>query len=489
MIRPFKITYYYRPDEGNEGYSIKNHRNDIVGKGKEHFNFEKLLSYPITAFGYEVNSKPDINPKFDRHDVIKALDFWIEYWVYQNKCDYILEGTVNKDFELTVRELIEMREAVLKLPVDTKFTRKKIRIGPESDNKNFSYQKDFSYYVYNNGRVETNMSEYQIKKAEKEKGEIFPKQKPLFQPAKDQIVEFTENIISSGSAIDQFCYMVKTMSYKEYMKDKGTVTKGRGVMRLSGTTSEMRAALFHNDDGLRFDWMATGTGNPSTWRVSLQFDGIWRVVDNNGFSIASGFRTTEEAQSYINEHRLPSEVNTAVPEDRDMSFNLNRMAFTEEFNLDFPEPPEPDRPQENFGSTENRFSFGELDFTVSDVRLRTESEHPELPRFELRSVPVEARSITVDDTTVEDEPSNVIEFRDMIITQMNTTLGSDAITMDIDFTGQGQDISMKILPNEVLSIDDMDRRYNIRIEGDSRVLINGIECTVLDGIQITMHRH
>ena len=54
-----------------------------------------------------LDNKELLNPKFDRTDVIKALDFWIEHWVYQNKKDYILEGTVNKDFELTVRELIE----------------------------------------------------------------------------------------------------------------------------------------------------------------------------------------------------------------------------------------------------------------------------------------------------------------------------------------------------------------------------------------------
>jgi hypothetical protein len=153
--------------------------------------WKKLLSYPITAFGYSIGHPPENkelpNPKFDRTDVIKALDFWIDHWVYQNKKDYILEGTVNKDFELTVRELIETREAVLKCPVDTKFVRQKIRVN----------------------EVKPMLEEIFTNNLDKKKhGE--------------QMIEFTENVLTGGnntaSTVDQFCYVVRKMTYKEYME-------------------------------------------------------------------------------------------------------------------------------------------------------------------------------------------------------------------------------------------------------------------------------
>jgi len=226
MIRPFKLIL------AGGKYYFKDHRenlliNEPVKRDNDFFN--KLFSYPITAFVYDIqfnNDKQYINPKFDRHDVIRALDFWIEYWVYQNKCDYILEGTVNKDFELTVRELIETREAVLKLPADTKFVRKKIRTH-QGDDKQFNWLHGSGkwYYRYQNGRVDTNMRKTEITKYSKKYGIEFPK--PLFQPTVDQIIEFTDNVVDSSnnnttvSTVDQFCYVVRKMTYKEYMNQKG----------------------------------------------------------------------------------------------------------------------------------------------------------------------------------------------------------------------------------------------------------------------------
>jgi len=208
MIRPFKLIL------AGGKYYFKDHRenlliNEPVKRDNDFFN--KLFSYPITAFVYDIqfnNDKQYINPKFDRHDVIRALDFWIEYWVYQNKCDYILEGTVNKDFELTVRELIETREAVLKLPADTQFVRKKIRVEKKGAWGIDPGGKDFAATYIELGFKD------------------------------NEIVEFTENVLDSSktglSTVDQFCYKVVKMTYKEYMNQKngiiGTVpTQGREV--------------------------------------------------------------------------------------------------------------------------------------------------------------------------------------------------------------------------------------------------------------------
>jgi hypothetical protein len=215
-------------------YHFFDHRsNELAIYKKMPKNFlDKLLSYPITAFGYRfVDFQEYINPKFEKHEVIKALDFWIQYWVYKNKCDYILEGTVNQDFELTVRELIETREAVLKCTADTQFVRNKIRVGPEPDSKNFNWQMGRYYYRYQNGIVDTNMRGTEITKYSKKYNLAFPRPKPLFQPAVDQMIEFTENVVDSSnssvvSTVDQFCYKVVKMTYKEYMNRnqiKGTI--------------------------------------------------------------------------------------------------------------------------------------------------------------------------------------------------------------------------------------------------------------------------
>ena len=239
-LRPFKITYHTSKQHGLR-HSILTHRGEYISKeqklGKKFF--DKLLSYPITAFGYDIFQvssttwakalgDPTLNPKFDRTDVIKALDFWIEHWVYQNKKDYILEGTVNKDFELTVRELIETREAVLKMPADTQFVRQKIRSDISKGGKDYLYDKttnhERKFYKYDGdeNREITNMSESEIAQIEKEYNVKFTRKKPLFQPAVDQIVEFTENVLQDGntsaSTVDQFCYVVRKMTYKEYME-------------------------------------------------------------------------------------------------------------------------------------------------------------------------------------------------------------------------------------------------------------------------------
>ena len=351
MNKPFCIVYSETSRKGK--YHFFDHRNNelaIYKKIPKNF-LDKLLSYPITAFGYRfVDIKEPINPKFDRHDVIRTLDFWIEYWVYQNKCDYILEGTVNKDFELTVRELIETREVVLKCPADTQFTRNKIRVDTSKGGNNFDYEvtrNDIRFYYHYDGdenRVITNMNAYEISTAQNEIGKIFPtKRKKSLKPQWNDMIEFTENVVdssnSSVSTVDQFCYKVVKMTYKEYIN--------RGILYLPNATQADidqlsraftgAAGIFaHNftenfNDGPRFnfggledevsgrrmwgprhsDGPTTRNFNnyPNTWTTSRNRNEMfWNVVDPNNRIIATGYTTQEDAQDYINEHILPSEV-------------------------------------------------------------------------------------------------------------------------------------------------------------------------------------
>src|SRR5688500_9398920 len=226
MIRPFYIEIY-KPKRGK----LISHRgdylsNNIISVNDEFLN--KIFSHPITAFAYQIGGltdkiqPPPPNPRFDKRDVIKALDFWIDYFVYQNQCDYILEDTVNKDFELTVRELIETREAVLKLPIDTQFVRNKIRIQQEEEEEDFHYSNldtgRYYHFTHKYRQVSTNMTDKQIEKAQKQMKQIFPKTE-LPEHYNNKMIEFTDNVVGSSnnssiSTVDQFCYKVVKMTYK-----------------------------------------------------------------------------------------------------------------------------------------------------------------------------------------------------------------------------------------------------------------------------------
>lgn len=451
MIRPFKIISV----SSNTEYKIDDHRGNQIGvlKNHEHF-FDKLLSYSITAFGYELglyvsDGYKNINPKFDRHDIIRALDFWIEYWVYQNKCDYILENTVNKDFELTVRELIETREAVLKCPADTQFVRNKIR--PEG----FSFDRE--YYLQYVG---------------------IPTKKP---PKNKKMVEFTENVVdssnSSVSTVDQFCYKVVKMTYKEYMN--------RGVLHLPNTTqadidqlsrsfASAGAIIAHNftenfrDVSRRFDFGTALMGriaqtntaldveentiedevsvpvrggrhsDPNLWAAVRGRNGVgWKVVDTNNTTIADNFGTSTQAQDYINEHILPSEVT-----------------------------PRPLQMGEWVIWDTNRFRRATRDDSpVERIRLGTEPPHPSIIEgFLLPPINIEeARSFTV-----QDDESDIITYDNMSSVDVGQPIMTDTtnsfITIPVVYSGNGADISMDIFMESGRMIDQITSWTNHRIQ-------------------------
>jgi hypothetical protein len=214
-LRPFSIVYSENSRKGK--YHFFDHRGQelaIYKKMPKNF-LDKLLSYPITAFGYrfvDLKLADYINPKFDKKDVIKALDFWIEYFVYQNKCDYILENTVNKDFELHLEELIRVREAVLKEPADTKYVRQKIRSTDPYKSQNL-IEAMFK-------------SEYERDK---------------------ELIEFTENVLETSntpfSTVDQFCYKVKTLTRKKYEKQGKTLYNKDITQSLLGISGDFSAIM------------------------------------------------------------------------------------------------------------------------------------------------------------------------------------------------------------------------------------------------------
>jgi len=124
------------------GSQIFNHKNDRLSSGKFIINkkfMDKLYSYPITAFAYEptphIETKYNTNCVFDKKDTIRALDFWIDYFLYQNKIDYIMTGTVDDDFEQTVKHLIKVREAVHKGDAEAMYVPFDVNIGSGMETK------------------------------------------------------------------------------------------------------------------------------------------------------------------------------------------------------------------------------------------------------------------------------------------------------------------------------------------------------------------
>lgn len=319
-LRPFKLEHMkvsgiVFKNRKNGTHHVLDHRGQTVGMGvvanKRFWN--KLLSYPVTAFGYNIPSEYDElpNPKFDKFQVIKALDFWIEYFVYQNKCDYILEGTVSTEFELHLEELIRVREAVMKESIDTKYVRQKIRPITEIT------------AIDPNGK-DTGIS-------------IFKK----------QIIEFTENVLDASntpfSTVDQFCYKVRTMTRKEYeQQNNGIFILGKRSLTSqqindltdalaltghlfvgAGTVPEdiQRAASFADDEnGWSFGDLRSGGRhsdatvrerhplNPNNWEIVPNMIGTiqegFKIINIiNGLNIATDFRTEGDARLYIHEIR------------------------------------------------------------------------------------------------------------------------------------------------------------------------------------------
>lgn len=173
MIRPFTAVI------SNNIYGVNNHMGERLGNNiKIPKDFlDKIYSHPITAFAFKIhrnmdNKYNDINPKFSKHDIIRALDFWIEHWVYQNQCEAAFTDTVNVDHEITLKELILVRESIMQMSADTMFTREKIK-EPSAE---------------------------QIRKQKK--------------------VVFTEAVYCEDSSLDPFCHRVFELTPEEYIKYK-----------------------------------------------------------------------------------------------------------------------------------------------------------------------------------------------------------------------------------------------------------------------------
>lgn len=253
MIRPFSIVHLTTSPKGK--YHFFDHRSNELAVYKsipEHF-FEKLLSHPITAFGYRfVDINPDINPRFSKHDIIRSLDFWIEHWIYENQKESVLTGTVNVDHEITLKELILVREKIMKMPVETQFTRGKIRV-PEVDYSkgahNINYEKTdhngvrkFYHYDGDDDRVITNMTDEEIRFAEKRVGESF-KKKGHYKKIKKlpEKIVFTEAVFVEDSSTDPFCHKVVEMTREEY--EKKVHCYPSGIKHLNGLADATNIAV------------------------------------------------------------------------------------------------------------------------------------------------------------------------------------------------------------------------------------------------------
>lgn len=452
-LRPFKLIF-----TGQKTYGVQDHRGQrldpnnntnlklgIIATDKF---WKKLLSYPITAFGYGIDYPPENkilpNPKFEKHEVIRALDFWIEYFVYQNKCDYILEGTVNKDFELHLEELIRVREAVLKESADTKYVRQKIR-------PIFHIQE--------------------IKKNQK------------------MMVEFTENVLDASntpfSTVDQFCYKVKTMTRKEYEKRNNDPSI---VGNYVGSTNSRMVGVLHDiiqvqsnfnfeenfrDDGARFEWMATGTG-------------IERAVDDLAESIrileGSGTAPSADLLQRNDFSLVPGELGNMIAVGRaGDSLRVGDLIIQDGNGVRWIKAIDPILPHEHVMVNMEDKQMGELVFARepwqpiyrNSPALRTDNDG-----FMTFNVPITAQSITV-----TDDESDVITYENMHLTFQDFGFGNigdnSFVTVPVRFSGNGTEISMDIFVESGRNLDEINtfdsHRVQIRPNQQNFLEIDGQE--------------
>ena len=257
---------------------------------------------PITAFGYDIQGKDSKlynHPHFSKHEVIRALDFWIEHWVYQNQCEAAFTDTVNVDHEITLKELILVREKVMKMPADTKFTRERIKEPITSKGAhNTNYEKvdhngvrKFYHYDGDDDRVITNMTKAEIISAEKHIGESFKKKGDTKKPKLPEKVVFTQAVYCEDSSLDPFCHMVLELTPEEYIKYKNKpYATGQikynfseelllGVQNSGGLFTNAMAAAMSSVQGSMED-LATALNGISDVNVSEP----WTIIDERAFN-------------------------------------------------------------------------------------------------------------------------------------------------------------------------------------------------------------
>lgn len=274
------------------GDSPTAYKIESLGKKIEKDQLKKLFLNPITtiAYGFTDGNLYDWTDKtftLDKKDILKALDFWINDRVLEN--DRILTGTGKLDDvnEIELKKLIEVRESILKVPNDTKFSRFVNYDTIRSDTQQFkTWTVEFFQitncsvgHCYATGTITINS---------------------------DTVVDM-RNFRYDGA---RFSFEGLGEAATEAMRH----ITGYFTTSLSAAADEVSGVMGGGRHSDGSQWVGTsstqpsGNRNPDNWIVQSFRDrsGTFCVRDtSDGVMIAMDFHTIDDAQRWIDEHRQP----------------------------------------------------------------------------------------------------------------------------------------------------------------------------------------
>lgn len=264
---------------------------------------DKLFENPVTAIAYDLTygrgSVREKGIEFDKKDIIKALDFWINDKVLENERLLKLNNKLEDFHETELKKLIETRETVLKLDNDTKFQR---------------FIPDMGLGKYKALSTDTVEFYYIPKHSEKQQTSGFHYEGTV-SGLMERLNEMANHTIDWGN-------IWRPMSGTDWTTDE-----------ISGHIH----GASHTGDR---NWtIRAPNNNPNTWSVNRYSHGArteWRVIDNDWNLIANGFMSSESAQGYIEaakERFLPStltvsDVSLGTEPEHPEDYTLQPFTFT-----------------------------------------------------------------------------------------------------------------------------------------------------------------
>lgn len=335
----------------------------VIGK----FNgaqMDKIFEHPITAIAYDVFDEPEDGKEFefDKKDIIKALDFWINDKVLENERLLKLNGRLQDFHEEELKDLISIRSEVLEMDNDTKFKR-------------------FSPNYYGAGNSDCQLVSDNVK--------FYYTKKPVLGPPKPEKPKYNSNNLIGELFTDRISSPWTTFNHiwgQPIVSNDELFWRPLGARHSNSSSSLTNNRITRVNVGLEPRTRAgltitQGHPNPHNWSVKQMGNGItWGFFDHN------------DALIRIGEHYMNDFANSRMAEE---SLRQHRFVYDRRDRLNpvttLPEPPPPQQQEEPLRMGDRvvwdvdhfRRANPDNDSPAQIIHLSTETQSPEFLRWVL----------------------------------------------------------------------------------------------------------
>ncbi len=306
----------------------------------------KLFENPITAIAYTTDNdgRNDLVFEFDKKDIIRAIDFWINDRIQLNERRLLLKGNLRDVDEKELKQLVTLRQNIDKEhDKDSKYCRYR---NHKDDYRHMStYTVTFykimpqQHRIWNTTNSNSTSRYYNLTTTSRDDGTRWD-----FGPSSpsDEISirtiggrhQETEAERAGRLYNDGFpwIYSSNPHTWRIRANDNVIVDSSGNEVRITGTRlsySTFRQAS-SGLEGHRNVWDSRNTRNsvleqrpagdvdpdPNHWvvRASIMNHNEFRVVDGNRRSVATGFRSSAMATAYIRGHQQGITVRESMAE-------------------------------------------------------------------------------------------------------------------------------------------------------------------------------